>query len=89
MTSDETKNKINDLLRDVEKELNGKTLSKAEQAEEIILTAQVYMDAMTQINENYNEALQDLLVELRELRTRQDKIKEASKLTNVRIKLFE
>ena len=89
MTSDDTKNKINDLLKDVENELNGKTLSKEERAEEIVLTAQVYMDAMSQINANYNSALQDLLGELRVLRKKKDEVKEASKLTNVRIKLFE
>jgi len=89
MVTDDAKKQINDLLTEVENEINGASLSKVEKAEEIILTAKVYMDAMTEINDNYNEALKDLLAEMKELQTKSDQIKEASKLTKVRISLFK
>jgi len=89
MVTDDAKKQINDLLTEVENEINGTTLSKAEKAEEIILTAKVYMDAMTEINNNYNDALKDLLAEMNVLQTKSNQIKEANKLTKVRINLFK
>jgi len=89
MVTEDTKKQINDLLTEVENEINGVSLSKVEKAEEIILTAKVYMDAMTEINNNYNEALKDLLTEMKELQTKSNQIKEASKITKVRINLFK
>jgi hypothetical protein len=89
MVTEDTKKQINDLLTEVENEINGVSLSKVEKAEEIILTAKVYMDAMTEINNNYNEALKDLLTEMKELQTKSNQIKEASKITKVRITLFK
>ena len=89
MVTDDAKKQINDLLQEVENEINGTTLSKEEKAEEIIMTAKVYMDAMTEINNNYNEALKGLLGELKELKTKSDEIKEANKLTKVRISLYK
>ena len=88
MTTDDTKKQIEELLQEVENEINGVSLSKEEKAEEIVLTAQVYMEAMTEINNNYNEALKDILAELKEIKTKSDEIKEAGKLTKVRISLF-
>jgi CHASE3 domain sensor protein len=89
MVTDDAKKQINDLLQEVENEINGTSLTKEEKAEEIITTAKVYMDAMTEINNNYNEALKDLLGELKELQTKSDEIKEANKLTKVRISLYK
>ena len=89
MVTDDAKKQINDLLQEVENEINGTSLTKEEKAEEIITTAKVYMDAMTEINNNYNEALKGLLGELKELQTKSDEIKEANKLTKVRISLYK
>lgn len=89
MVTDDAKKQINDLLKDVENEINGTSLTKEEEAEEIILTAKVYMDAMTEINNNYNEALKDLLADLKALQSKSDQVKEANKLTKVRINLFK
>ena len=89
MVADDIKKQMNDILKEVEDEINGVSLSKAEKAEEIITTAKVYMDAMTEINNNYNEALKDLLGEMKELQTKSNQIKEANKLTKVRINLFK
>jgi len=89
MQNDNTQNNIGDFLKEIENEINGTVLTKEEKAEEIITTAKVYMDAMTEINNNYNEALKDLLGELKELQTKSDEIKEANKITKVRISLYK
>lgn len=89
MTDNNTQNNIGDFLKEIENEINGVALTKEEKAEEIITTAKVYMDAMTEINNNYNQALQDLLSELKVLQTKSDQIKEANRLTKIRINLFK
>lgn len=89
MTDDSNQKNMQNFLQDIEDEINGIQLTKEEKAVEIMMTAKTYMNAMTEINKNYNAALEGLINKLEDLNEAEKQVEDSAKISKVRLNLFK
>jgi DNA repair ATPase RecN len=80
---------LNDFIEELEKPIGDENPDQDVLASEIINTTQTHMDTMTEVNNNYDEVLRNLMGELEEIKETENQIKDAKKIVDIKKNLLE